>query len=263
MAPLTVGGWGMPSIRPFTAVMVAALSLSGGGCTLIHDSICINAYRMKEAVQDCFESKRDRRWAEEAWANVRRANPQVCYSDDYGIGYRDGFAHFLYRGGSGEPPPLPPKEYRGLKYQTPQGYKAIEDWFAGFRHGAADARAGGYRRWVTGPASAAIEGPPADAVILEPTAADARPAKLPAAIGQPTAVAESAAPPPATSETRDTRHETAADSSHAPGSGSRASPMIATVGAPEPVPHAHILRVETMSDPPADPAAAGTPRPNP
>jgi hypothetical protein len=40
-----------------------------------------------------------------------------------------------------------------LKYQSPRGYLAIENWFAGYRQGAAVARAGGFRRLVTGPTS--------------------------------------------------------------------------------------------------------------
>jgi integrase len=36
---------------------------------------------------------------------------------------------------------------------SPQTQASAEDWFAGFRHGAAEAREGGYRQWVTGPSS--------------------------------------------------------------------------------------------------------------
>src|SRR5207253_39443 len=52
-----------------------------------------------------------------------------------------------------QPPPLPPACYRAVRYQTPEGYRAIEDWFGGFRHGVAAAREGGYRDYVTGPSS--------------------------------------------------------------------------------------------------------------
>jgi hypothetical protein len=141
----------MPSIRPLLAVGLAALSLSGGGCALISDSVSVTTYRAKEAVADCRESKRNSEWARQAWANVRGQNPQACYSKDYAAGFEDGFANYLYRGGNGEPPPLPPRHYRSVGYQTPQGYRAIEDWFAGYRHGAGVAKESGYRQWVTGP----------------------------------------------------------------------------------------------------------------
>src|SRR5205807_2557372 len=73
------------------------------------------------------------------------------HSEDYAQGFKDGYAEYLYRGGDGEPPLLPPKRYRHVRYQTPQGYMAAEDWFAGYRHGAAVAHHTGARRWITGP----------------------------------------------------------------------------------------------------------------
>jgi hypothetical protein len=149
----------MPSLRQLLAMGVAALSLLGGGCTLLKDGACLTSYRIKEAVDDCAESVRNRKWAEQAWKNVRRSCPQVCYSDDYAEGFRDGFSEYLYRGGNGEPPPLPPKHYRCVSYQTPEGYKSIEEWFAGYRHGATAAREGGYRQYVTGPSAVRVPPP--------------------------------------------------------------------------------------------------------
>ena len=122
-------------MRPALKLGVAALGLCGGGCTLVSDTICLNTLRVKECIEDYRECKRDRNWAEDAWRQLRCANPQTSYSSDYEAGFRDGFTHYLYWGGNCEPPPMPPKEYRKLKYQTPQGYQTIEDWFVG---GAAD-----------------------------------------------------------------------------------------------------------------------------
>ena len=56
-------------------------------------------------------------------------------------------------GGCGEPPPVPPRRYWKNAYQTPQGHQAIQDWFAGFRNGASDAEASGWRHFATVPSS--------------------------------------------------------------------------------------------------------------
>ena len=44
-----------------------------------------------------------------------------------------------------EPPAAPPWIYRTAAFETPRGQQDVEDWFAGFRQGAAIARADGYR----------------------------------------------------------------------------------------------------------------------
>ena len=80
-----------------------------------------------------------------------KANPDHPYSVDYRRGFVDGFADYLYAGGSGEPPVVPPWRYRKASYETPEGYAAIEDWFAGFRHGANVALASGLRNLVVLP----------------------------------------------------------------------------------------------------------------
>ena len=135
---------------------VVALCLSGAGCSL------------------------DRQWAEAAWQDVRRTHPAASYSEDYVRGFKDGFEHYLYWGGNGEPPPVPPRRYRTVTYQTPEGYRAIEHWFAGFRHGASAAQESGYRQWVTGPSAlrAPDAGPPPSAL---PAPALPLPAPVPCA----------------------------------------------------------------------------------
>jgi hypothetical protein len=54
---------------------------------------------------------------------------------------------------------LPPRHYRALKYQSPKGYQAIEDWFDGYRFGVGVAWDSGCRELVTGPASGVGCGP--------------------------------------------------------------------------------------------------------
>jgi hypothetical protein len=144
-------------MRRRSPLWLIGLLLLGPGCTLVRDATSLAVFKVRESAEDFSETIRNRRWAEHAWADVQNAKTDAAYSEDYAQGFKDGFAHYLFRGGNGEPPPLPPRRYRGLRYQTPQGYQAIEDWFAGFRHGADLARHNGYRQWITGPS--ALRGP--------------------------------------------------------------------------------------------------------
>jgi hypothetical protein len=106
-----------------------------------------------QTADDFLENRRNYKLAEEAWQVFAQANPGHPSSPDYVRGFEDGFADFLYAGGTGEPPPLPPRQYWRITFETPQGHQAIEDWFAGFRFGAAVARESGYREGVTIPSS--------------------------------------------------------------------------------------------------------------
>ena len=150
--------------------LLIGLTLFSPGCALIGDGTCVAIHNVTEAVTDFGESVRNRKWAEAAFQELQHANPNTAYSDDYARGFKDGFANYLYRGGHGEPPLLPPPRYRKLRYQSLEGYQAIEDWFAGFRHGAVVARQNGYRQWVTGPSALRGLEPvtlPEPAVVLE------------------------------------------------------------------------------------------------
>ncbi len=140
-------------MRTRVALSVLALALLNAGCSLVEPAVGVATGKAAECVDDCSEKHRNRRWAEQAWEQCRKDAPDGPHSPDFADGFKEGFADYLYAGGDGEPPPLPPRKYRAVCYQTPQGYGAIEDWFAGFRRGAAEARQGGYRQWITGPTS--------------------------------------------------------------------------------------------------------------
>lgn len=144
-------------MRLRVALAVVGVGLLASGCSLVVQTTRVVVAHVSQVAEDSAECKRNRKWAEAAW-RVAAAEDQG-HSPDYGAGFREGFAEFLYQGGDGEPPPLPPKRYRKLRYQTPEGYRAIADWFAGYRHGAAVARDGGYRQWVTGPSSLSTDLP--------------------------------------------------------------------------------------------------------
>jgi len=119
------------------------------------------------------ERHRDHQLAEASWKKTCEAHPEERYSPDYARGFVDGFEDYLYAGGNGEPPPVPPRDYWKPKYESPEGRKAVQDWFAGFRHGVLEARLNGYRQLVLVPASSppmsaatqfnpTISGPPRD-----------------------------------------------------------------------------------------------------
>ena len=100
--------------------------------------------------KDSYRTKcRDHEWADSAWHAELAANPQAAGCKEFEQGFKEGFADYLYAGGTGEPPPVPPRRFWNLDYRNPDGQMAVENWFAGFRHGAGAAREGGYREQVT------------------------------------------------------------------------------------------------------------------
>jgi hypothetical protein len=106
---------------------------------------------------------RDCSRAKEAWREAQAACPDQSYSRDYACGFKAGFRDYLDAGGSGDPPAVPPFRYRLSDYDSPGGHQAVEDWYAGFRHGSTAARASGFRELNLVPLSA----PPVDAVAHE------------------------------------------------------------------------------------------------
>jgi len=120
-------------------------------------TVIIEPIQYCKTADDIQERRRDYALAEETWQVFAQAHPDHRASPDYESGFKDGFADYLYAGGSGEPPPVPPRQYWRITYEAPQGHQAIEDWFAGFRFGAAVARGSGCRELVTIPSS--LRGP--------------------------------------------------------------------------------------------------------
>ncbi len=158
----------MRVFRFMAALCVAGASLLHAGCALVATSVDTVVTSTCRRCNDHFERKRNREWAEAAWATHCGANPAAPYSEAFGDGFKEGFADYLYQGGDGEPPPLPPEQYRKPRYQTPQGYQAIEQWFVGYREGAGAAKASGSRDWITGPSSLRATGiAPAPTVVSE------------------------------------------------------------------------------------------------
>ena len=150
-------------MRRRTIPCVMAFGLMSMGCAGVTDAARSTGYWTHQAVHDSRERHRNRRLADAAWTEVRGATA----SEDYADGFKDGFADHLYRATT-QPPPMPPKRYRELRYQTAAGFRAGADWLAGFRHGLENARASGLREVVTGPSALRADptgpAPPAEVV---------------------------------------------------------------------------------------------------
>lgn len=177
---------------------LCTLSLGCGPITLATRTLVLEPIHYCTTADNVMEWRRNYQLAEAAWKEAEKAAdssaepPPLPYSPDYAKGFKDGFADYLYAGGTGEPPPLPPRHYWKLGYETPEGHQAIDDWFAGFRHGAAVACASGYRQWVTVPTSV----PPREALARHAPAA--APAAMTAPAAGPEKSTEPMLPPPRT-----------------------------------------------------------------
>ncbi len=91
--------------------------------------------------------------ASRVWRKTVRESPDMHFTADYARGFVAGFSDYLYRGGSGAPPPIPPREYWSVGRQQAIPQQAILDWFDGFRHGSAECIRCGYRDAVVLPSS--------------------------------------------------------------------------------------------------------------
>jgi hypothetical protein len=139
--------------------LALSMCIAGPGCSLFVTATRDLTYEAKLAMQDCLEATRDHRLAEQAWQGWSGARRDKAHSPDFARGFKTAFADYLRNGGTGHPPPLPPRHYWGLKYQNPAGHQAIEQWFAGFRTGAAAAHASGWRDLVVVPTKSALVPP--------------------------------------------------------------------------------------------------------
>lgn len=143
------------------------------GCTVCHFA---NQTLRKEPSE--FNWREDRKksqetyrgWADQAWCQLRSADPGLQVSVDYMAGFKDGFVAYVYAGGTGQPPPVPPRKFWNVGFRNPRGQDSAADWFAGYRHGANVARAEGYRERVTIQSSFFLLGPEEDCSVDQPFA---------------------------------------------------------------------------------------------
>jgi hypothetical protein len=86
-----------------------------------------------------------RLWANQAWEQEGQGCAAAGSTSDYEAGFKDGFVDYVFAGGTGEPPPLPPRTFWNMDLRLPEGRERANQWFAGYRHGAQVARESGYR----------------------------------------------------------------------------------------------------------------------
>ena len=90
-----------------------------------------------------------RELALQVWQQEALHWPEMAALPDYTLGFRDGFVDYVYAGGTGEPPPVPPRHFWNVALRAPDGRQRVAQWFAGYRHGARAARDGGFRQLGT------------------------------------------------------------------------------------------------------------------
>jgi hypothetical protein len=152
----------MGLIRTNLVVGLVALCVSVSGCSLVGNGVrtlVIEPLQYPD-LDDCQSCSRNHARAAAALSAYQCQNAG-CYSDDFVWGFKRGYVDYLDNGGTGQPPPLPPRHYWKLKYQTPEGYHAIQEWLSGFQQGVEVAKASGFREHIVVP----VMSPPYAAVI--------------------------------------------------------------------------------------------------
>jgi hypothetical protein len=141
----------------YTPVLVGAC-MFGPGCSFVCNIERNLWQEPKVALDGKVILKRHERLGRMAWDEMV-AQYGCQFSEDYRVGFIDGFVDYLTYGGTNKEgdgevpvvPAVPPFPYRRGKAMSPEGQKAAEDWFVGFRHGSATALASGLRQLVTVP----------------------------------------------------------------------------------------------------------------
>src|SRR5262245_49080136 len=192
------------------AVYIGLISVGGSGCFAVRPSAPDSFIHLatRNGVQQTLRPHDDnqfvhqlQKYAESAFAQ----KPGVVPSDAFHDGFVEGFIDYVEAGGTGEPPYLPPFRFRLTEHRTPEGQAAIREWYAGFREGAAAARASGLRElnFVTlpGPVAPAgdrrrgTDGSP-DAPVEAPFAGDRSPWEKPGELPRPSPSGPEVGPPP-------------------------------------------------------------------
>ena len=139
-------------VLPYFAILLAA---AASGCSLLSDgarTLVIEPLHYCNPLDKWVTRSRHQALANSAWDELLCEQPGP-FSADNERGFKEGFVDYLDFGGTGEPPPIPPRRYWNDRYRTPEGRRAVEDWFAGFRFGALEAQTSGCREYATVPTS--------------------------------------------------------------------------------------------------------------
>jgi hypothetical protein len=121
-------------------LLLAASSIFGAGC-------CGTYYLalrtlVIEPAEYCFRidghQSRNmyREWAESALREETGCGAATMGGPDYAEGFEEGFVEYIYGGGTGEPPPVPPRKYWNVEWRDSTGKDRANQWFEGYRNGA-------------------------------------------------------------------------------------------------------------------------------
>ena len=167
-------GWKKVAVAGFVAPAL-------GGCNLFH----LAAHNLANEPHVVYtERSIDRELRADAraeWKEVRAQFPRRLFTAEFRDGFIDGYTDYLARGGTAQPPAVPPPKYtRDKKYFTAEGHCLLRDYFLGFKYGIDVALASGQRKFMTVPVllTDKHEGPPTFTVQPEgDPAAAARPSE--------------------------------------------------------------------------------------
>jgi hypothetical protein len=125
-------------------LLLLLILVSPTGCSFVGYGVKNVISAPYDAIQEVCFRHRMRNIARTMWRDIACKDGQT-HSTAYQRGFEDGFVDYVDRNGTGEPPAIPPPWLcRGLVHSD-EGQTDIEDWYAGFRHGARVARESGLR----------------------------------------------------------------------------------------------------------------------
>lgn len=130
--------------RKIALLIFSLMIIPNVGCqswTYVRDSIFFC-----EPIDGAIHSHNCHRAAKRAWAERYDHYCDRECADYFGAGFRDGYAD-VARGGTGCPPPLPPRRYWGWRYQNALGQQRVAAWFDGYPAGARAAEEDGVANW--------------------------------------------------------------------------------------------------------------------
>ena len=131
-------------------LLLLGISLTSG-CTLVYDGTRNLIHEPCEFIEQRDLRHHVRKQGKQAWSRFAAQHPEWGQSLEFEDGFIDGFADYLDNGGKGDPPAIPPPHYRKNKYLTPEGFQAIDRYFAGFASGIGVAKDSGLRETLVVP----------------------------------------------------------------------------------------------------------------
>ena len=137
------------TVKAFCLTLLGLAILASPGCSVFYLAKRTIKYEPRDfdiTLDEAAACKQYAIWAEEAWGEYLGTAPDTAISVDYEQGFHEGFVDYVFAGGSGEPPPVPPRRFWRTMYRNPEGDQTVTDWMSGFRVGANVAKQGGYRK---------------------------------------------------------------------------------------------------------------------